>query len=65
MENLTTSQASKESGVPEGTLRYWRSRDEGPPSFRIGARRVMYRRSDLEAWMQAQYDATVTGDTAA
>ena len=40
----------------EATLRYWRHRSVGPPSARIG-RRVVYRVSDIEAWIDAQFAA--------
>ena len=39
--------------VPVSTLRYWRLRNEGPASFRIG-RRVAYRLADLDAWLDEQ-----------
>lgn len=39
--------------VPVATLRYWRQRGEGPPSFRLG-KRVMYRRADVGAWVDEQ-----------
>ena len=35
-----------------GTLRWWRSVGAGgPPSIKLG-RRVMYRRADIEKWME-------------
>jgi hypothetical protein len=35
-----------------GTLRYWRALGEGgPASFKLG-RRVMYRRADVEKWLE-------------
>jgi hypothetical protein len=35
-----------------GTLRYWRALGEvGPASFKLG-RRVMYRRTDVEKWLE-------------
>ena len=39
---LSTVQVSDEIGVPVTTLRYWRSRNEGPRSFKVG------RGSDIE-----------------
>ncbi len=52
-------------GIHEGTLRYWRHAGTGPASFKLG-RRVMYRKADVDAWIEAQYEATarggVTGD---
>lgn len=52
---ITIQRLSEEIGVPEATLRYWRQQGTGPKSARIG-RRVMYRRADVEAWIQAQFD---------
>ena len=54
---LTIDEAAVESRTPVATLRYWRHQGTGPKSFKVG-RRVMYRRTDLRAWLQAQYDAT-------
>lgn len=56
MDLMTIKEVSGETRVPEPTLRYWRHKNEGPRSFRIG-RRVMYRRSDVEAWLDEQYKA--------
>ena len=36
-----------------GTMRYWRQRGEGPPSFKIG-RHVRYWRSELVRWLVEQ-----------
>ena len=57
--NLTTAQTSARLGIPEATLRWWRHRGVGPPSFRLGGR-VFYRSVDLDTWEQEQYDATVS-----
>ena len=59
MNNLTTNEASARLGVPASTLRWWRQRGQGPPSFRLGSR-VFYRSTDLDAWEQEQYDATLS-----
>jgi predicted DNA-binding transcriptional regulator AlpA len=65
MDNLGTEAAAEYTGVPASTLRYWRStrNPDAPASFQIG-RRVFYRRADLEAWVQAQYNRTVVGRSA-
>ncbi|MEI2718250.1 MAG: helix-turn-helix domain-containing protein [Candidatus Nanopelagicales bacterium] len=57
----TTEAASAYIGAAVGTLRYWRHRGLGPPSFKVG-RRVLYRRDDLDKWLDAQYAATVQGE---
>ena len=36
--------------TPVETVRYWRHIGRGPQSFKIG-RRVLYARSDVEAWI--------------
>jgi predicted DNA-binding transcriptional regulator AlpA len=41
--------------VPVGTLYGWRHRGEGPPGYHIGPH-VRYRRSTVEAWIEAQAD---------
>jgi len=41
--------------TPVSTLRYWRHMNKGPKAARIGGR-LMYRQSDLEAWLDAQFD---------
>lgn len=48
-------------GVPAGTLRAWRHLGKGPKSFAIG-RNVRYRKEDLDAWLEAQYEESVRGD---
>ena len=41
------------NGIPEGTVRYWRSIGYGPPGTKFG-RRVLYRLSDVIAWEKAK-----------
>ncbi len=56
MDRLLTIKQLEETGLgPEATLRFWRHTGYGPPSAKIG-RRVMYRESDVEAWIKAQFD---------
>lgn len=42
-------------GVSTATLRYWRRNGLGPVSAKIG-RRVVYRRSDIQRWIEQQFD---------
>lgn len=60
---LTTKQVAEEYGFSESTLRYWRHIDQGPASFTRG-KRVVYRRSEVERWIEAQEQATVRGGVA-
>ena len=52
-ELLTITEAADLLRTPVATLRYWRHRDIGPHSFRLG-RRVLYRREDLSTWIDAK-----------
>lgn len=61
---LTAQEVSEMTGIPTGTLRYWRSRNEGLRSFKLG-RRVVYDQDDLEAWLDAQRGATSRGQVTA
>lgn len=47
---LTPRDVSAAIGVPEPTLRDWRTDDIGPPFIRVG-RAVRYRLRDLEQWL--------------
>lgn len=52
--NMTTEEVAAEVRAPLETLRYWRHIGKGPKSFKLG-RRVLYRREDVEAWLEEQY----------
>lgn len=43
--------------VSLATLRYWRQTGYGPKSAKIG-KRVVYRESDVQTWIDAQFKAT-------
>lgn len=57
MDLLTTAEVSAEYKIPEATLRFYRHKGIGPKSFRMGGRRVMYRRADCDAWLLEQINA--------
>jgi excisionase family DNA binding protein len=59
-ELLTIAEAAEFLRAPVATLRYWRHLGTGPRSFRLG-RRVLYRRDDLQAWVEAQLGRSATG----
>lgn len=42
---------------PASTLAYWRHRGEGPRYAKVG-RRVLYRRSDVLAWLESQFEGS-------
>ena len=60
-ELLTIAEAAQLLRTPVATLRYWRHRNTGPRSFRLG-RRVLYRRDDLHDWIDTQRDHAVPTD---
>lgn len=47
---LTDTQLADELNVSPRTIARWRSLREGPPLTRLG-RRILYRRSAVEAWL--------------
>jgi predicted DNA-binding transcriptional regulator AlpA len=53
---LTMPEVAEITRRPVDTLRYWRARGEGPPSFRCG-RRVVYREADVASWIEDQRTA--------
>jgi len=52
---LTITEAAALLRAPVATLRYWRHLGTGPRSFRLG-RRVLYRRDDLNNWIESRHD---------
>ncbi|WP_264002360.1 helix-turn-helix domain-containing protein [Mycolicibacterium diernhoferi] len=51
-EMLTTNDVATMTRLSAGTLRSWRHTGSGgPPSVKLGGR-VLYRRSDVEAWLR-------------
>lgn len=44
-------------GVAPHTLRIWRMQGQGPEGFKIGGRLVRWRKSDVDAWIDAQRQA--------
>jgi predicted DNA-binding transcriptional regulator AlpA len=60
-EYMTTEELAALVRAPSAeTCRYWRNVGKGPRSVRIG-RRVLYRRADVEAWIEGQYTASGGG----
>lgn len=62
-ELVTVGQVSMLTGIPVGTLRYWRHANQGPTSFSLG-KRVLYRKSEVERWISEQEKATRRGGAA-
>lgn len=55
---------SSRTTVPEATLKWWKVRapERGPRLFKLGGR-IVAKERDVEAWIDAQYDAAA-GDAA-
>jgi hypothetical protein len=49
-EYLLAEELEELCRAAHGTARYWRRIGYGPPYFKLG-RRFLYRRSDVEAWL--------------
>lgn len=53
MEPLLNTRATADVlGVTPEALRVWRHRGQGPVAIKYG-RQVMYRRADIEAWLES------------
>jgi predicted DNA-binding transcriptional regulator AlpA len=55
-EILYKKELSEEYRIPLATLNWWRHAGQGPRSFKIG-NKVCYKRADIEAWVESQYQA--------
>lgn len=54
---LTAPQLEQLTGTPASTWRYWAHIGSGPPSFKLGRRRV-WKRSSFLAWLERQEAAS-------
>ena len=52
---MTLEEVAERTKTSINTVRYWRHTGQGPKFARIG-RRVMARRADVEAWIDAQFE---------
>ena len=55
-ELITTVELSAMLHVPLKSLEHWRYKGAGPRYARIG-KRVLYRRSDVEAWLTSAFES--------
>lgn len=60
MELMTVRECSEYLRTPIPTIRYWRSRGEGPPGFKLGAKRLMFNKADVDAWLEEKRQSTST-----
>lgn len=54
---LKINEVAEWTGIAEATLRFWRHEGRGPKSAKLG-RRVVYRESDVQRWLDAQFDGS-------
>ena len=60
---LTTSKAAARIGMTKQALSYWRKRGVGPRYIKAGMSRVLYRVSDLDAYIASRtVDPTSAGE---
>lgn len=52
---MTRQEVAEMTRQAESTLRYWATVGKGPKFFKVGGRRVLYRRSDVQAWLDSYY----------
>ena len=60
LELLTSAETAEVLRVPVRTLYVWRGAGRGPRSYRVG-KHVLYRRADVEAWLEEQCVSASTG----
>jgi DNA-binding transcriptional MerR regulator len=60
IKRVKIEEAARITGVPPGTLRFWRATDQGPRSYVVG-RRLWYDVEDLQHWLDAQKAHTARG----
>jgi DNA-binding transcriptional MerR regulator len=51
---LTPAEVAERVRRPIATVRFWRATGTGPKSANVGGR-VLYRESDVEKWVEAQF----------
>lgn len=47
---ITSAEFAERARTGSSTVRYWRTIDYGPPSFKVG-RRVLYDLEQVESWL--------------
>jgi predicted DNA-binding transcriptional regulator AlpA len=57
-ELLLLEEVSELTRIPVPSLRFYRHNGTGPKSFRLG-NRMVYKRADVEAWIESRYEAEV------
>jgi predicted DNA-binding transcriptional regulator AlpA len=53
---LTITEVSEMTGTPVPTLRWWRAINSGGPKSGLLGGRVVYRLSDVQAWIDSAFE---------
>lgn len=62
---MTAQEVADEQRLSVETLYHWRKAGTGPRSTKRGSRRIVYKRSDVDAWVTAQEQASARGEQVA
>jgi predicted DNA-binding transcriptional regulator AlpA len=54
LDVITTEELAVLTHTTPNTVRYWKHIGKGPKAFKLG-KRVVYRREDVETWVNEQY----------
>lgn len=57
---MTLPEVADLTRIPLATLRYYRAMGQGPMTWKLGGRVVAYE-DDIQAWVDAQYEAERVG----
>jgi predicted DNA-binding transcriptional regulator AlpA len=60
---LTSEEVAERLRRPVATVRFWRSTGKGPKGGNIGGH-VLYRESDVEAWIEAEFAKSLAKEIA-
>ncbi len=58
---LRVEDVTEMTGIAPGTLALWRHKGTGPRSAKLG-KRVVYRESDVAAWIDEQFALASSGE---
>jgi excisionase family DNA binding protein len=61
VELLSTTETARILRVHPATLATWRHEGRGPKFVKVGDRRVRYRLSDVETWLDGQTRSSTAG----
>jgi predicted DNA-binding transcriptional regulator AlpA len=57
---LTAAEVAERVRGQEATVRFWRATGTGPKGGNVGGR-VLYKQSDVEAWIESQFAKATVG----